>query len=30
MASNGIIDAERERVLALLQFGEPSEPSQVP
>ena len=30
MARNGIIDAERERVLALLQFGEPSEPSQVP
>ncbi len=30
VARNGIIDAERERVLALLQFGEPSEPSQVP
>jgi 8-amino-7-oxononanoate synthase len=30
VARNGIIDAERERVLALLPFGEPSEPSQVP
>jgi 8-amino-7-oxononanoate synthase len=30
VARNGVIDAERERVLALFQLGEPSEPSQVP
>ena len=29
IASDGIVDAERERVLALLQIDEPSEPSQV-
>jgi 8-amino-7-oxononanoate synthase len=29
VAREGIIDAERERVLALLQVGEPSEPTQL-
>jgi 8-amino-7-oxononanoate synthase len=29
VAREGIIDAERERVLALLQIGEPNEPSQL-
>ena len=30
VAREGIVDAEREKVLALLQIEEQSEPSQVP